>query len=86
MTSIGIRDLKQRTSEIVRRVRERGETVEISYRGEIVARIVPVTRPAVSAARLRKVWKDIDRVAEEVSKRWPRGVSAVRALRESRRG
>ena len=86
MDAIGIRELKQRTSEVLRRVRERGETVEISYRGEIVARIVPTTRHVASSAKARKVWHDIDRVAEEIAKRWPRGVSAVRALRETRRG
>ena len=85
-TPVGIRDLKQRTSELLRRVREGGETIEISYRGDVVARIVPVARPAASAARLRKIWNDIDRVGEEIGKKWPRGVGAVRALRESRRG
>jgi prevent-host-death family protein len=83
---VGIRDLKQRTSALLRLVRERGESIDISYRGEIVARIVPVAKPAASAARARKVWRDIDRVAEEISKHWPRGVGAVRALREARRG
>jgi prevent-host-death family protein len=42
MTAIGIRDLKLRTSEIVRRVREEHESVDVTYRGRVVARIVPV--------------------------------------------
>lgn len=89
MAVIGIRELKERTSEVLRRVREKSESVEISYRGKIVARIVPVKQRRLSAstrARARAVWDEIDRVAEEISARWPKGVSAVRAVREQRRG
>jgi prevent-host-death family protein len=38
MTTAGIRELKQNTSKILRRVREEGETIEITYHGETVAR------------------------------------------------
>lgn len=89
MAIVGIRELKQRTSDILRRVREDGEPIEVSYRGEVVARIVPVLRRRPTArarARARAAWDDIDRIADEISARWPRGVSAVRAVRESRRG
>jgi prevent-host-death family protein len=89
MAVIGIRELKERTSEILRQVREKGEAVEISHRGKVVARIVPVKPrrlPASTRARVRAVWEEIDRVAEEISARWPKGVSAVRAVREQRRG
>ena len=40
---VGIRDCKARFSEIVRRVRA-GEVIEITDRGEPVAKIVPVER------------------------------------------
>ncbi|HET9659832.1 MAG TPA: type II toxin-antitoxin system prevent-host-death family antitoxin [Thermomicrobiales bacterium] len=41
MSSVGVRELKEQTSEIVRRVREDGETIDITYRGEVVATIEP---------------------------------------------
>jgi len=41
MTSAGIRELRQRASELLRLV-EQGETVEITDRGRPVARLVPV--------------------------------------------
>ena len=44
MASVGVRELKQRTSEVLRRVRERGEPVDVTFRGEVVARLVPVVR------------------------------------------
>ncbi len=41
MTSVGIRELRQRASELLRLV-ERGEIVEITDRGRPVARLTPV--------------------------------------------
>ena len=41
MASIGIRELRQRASELLRRV-ERGETVEVTDRGRPVALLSPL--------------------------------------------
>jgi prevent-host-death family protein len=41
MTSVGVRELRQRASELLRLV-ERGETIEITDRGRPVARLGPV--------------------------------------------
>jgi prevent-host-death family protein len=41
MTSVGIRELRQRASELLRRV-EAGETIEITDRGRPVAVISPL--------------------------------------------
>ena len=40
MTSIGVRELRQRASELLRRV-ERGETIEVTDRGRRVAILSP---------------------------------------------
>src|SRR5262245_34793869 len=49
--TVGVRDLKQRTSDVLRRVRERGEAVDVTFRGRVIARLVPVTRTDVRARR-----------------------------------
>lgn len=41
MKQIGVRELNQQTSRVIERVR-RGETLEITDRGQLVARLVPV--------------------------------------------
>jgi len=41
MTSVGIRELRQRASEVLRRV-EAGETVQVTDRGRPVALLTPV--------------------------------------------
>lgn len=44
MTSVGIRDLRQRASELLRQV-EQGETIEITDRGRPVAVLAPLPDP-----------------------------------------
>lgn len=84
MATIGVRELKQRTSQVLRRVRERGEEIEVTHHGRVVARLVPVAAP-----RRRRpasaTWSSLDRVAREIGARWPKGWSAAKAVREGRR-
>ena len=51
MTSVGIRELRQRASELLRLV-EAGETIEITDRGRAVALLTPLPATA-GLARLR---------------------------------
>ena len=81
---IGVRDLKERTSEIIRRVREEKESFDITYRGRVVAWLIPIVRPS-GEEDWRAIWAEMDRTAEEIGKKWPKGVSAVDAVREQRR-
>jgi len=41
MTSVGVRELRQRASELLRRV-ENGETIEVTDRGRPVAVLAPI--------------------------------------------
>lgn len=85
MASVGVRELKQLTSEVLRRVREDGEEIDVTYRGRVVARLVPVrVRPA--RRRSRSPWRGIDAVAQEVGRHWPKGLSAAQAVARGRRG
>lgn len=68
MTTIGVRELKQHTSAVLAQVREKGEEVEITYRGQVIARIVPV-RPPHSRSRSRKpsaAWLAMDELARQI--------------------
>ena len=68
-------EAKARFSEIVRRVRERGETVIVSYHGRAVAEIRPVPQAEDSAeARL-------DALADEGVIVKPRGPRAFRPVK-----
>jgi prevent-host-death family protein len=84
MRAIGVRELKQRASQVLRRVRERGEEVEVTHHGRVVARLIPVSR-ARPHPRAAATWATLDRVAREIGARWPKGRSAAAAVREGRR-
>ena len=84
MHSVGVRELKQHTTQILRRVREQGETIDVTYQGQVVARLVPVRRSQPDRSEANAdVWADLDRLAEEIGARWPSGVSAADAVREA---
>jgi prevent-host-death family protein len=84
MQPVGVRELKEHTSEILRRVREDGETIDVTYRGRIVARLVPVNVEHSQAAK-DALLADLDELAAEIGSRWPPELSAVEAVREVRR-
>lgn len=85
MLTVGVRELKQDTSKILRRVREEGETIEITYHGEVIARLVPVTPPKPSDDEIAAVLADLEALSAEISAKWPEGVSALDAIHDVRR-
>jgi prevent-host-death family protein len=85
MRSIGVRELRQNTSRVLRQVREKGEQIEVTYRGRAVARLIPISRPAPQRRDAGGIWSDLDKLAAEIGARW-RGTGGAReAVREGRR-
>ncbi len=85
MTEVGITELKTRTSDIIRRVRYANETFLITYRGRPVAKLGPVQSTENQVDRDLSILEEMDRIAEEVTKYWPKGLSAVDAVKADRR-
>ncbi|MCI0438125.1 MAG: type II toxin-antitoxin system Phd/YefM family antitoxin [Chloroflexi bacterium] len=85
MKTVGIRELKQHASEILRRVRDDKEAVAVTYRGQVIARIVPAQDEESERAEALRIWAEMDELAQEIGARWPSGVSALEAVQEQRR-
>ena len=86
MKTVGIRERKEHTSEILRELQQNKETVEVTNRGEVVALLIAVNKPKHSLEPPdRAIWTDMDRLTAEISARWPKDVSAVDAVRDVRR-
>jgi prevent-host-death family protein len=84
MSSVGVRELKEHASEIVRRVREDGETIDVTYRGEIVATIVP--RQKRSQTDMEAFWERQRQLVQEAGKHLDnKPIDVVELLREERR-
>ena len=89
MATVGIRELNQRTSQILDRVRA-GETIEITDRGMPIAEIRPIGREQSVLARLvaegRLTPATIDpAVLHVLPKEQPDGVSVADWLAEDRK-
>lgn len=84
MVTVGVRELKQQASELVRRVRETGEKIQVTYHGKVVALLVPVN-PAADGEVHNRAWDELDSLAAEIGAMWPEGVSAAHAVAEARR-
>ncbi len=80
--SVGIRELKQDASRLIRRLQETGEELAVTVRGETVAVLVPVRQ---QSKRAKSVWTDLDRLARDIGRRWSKGRSAASVVREGRR-
>lgn len=65
MRSVGVRELKQRTSQVLRRVQDSGEEIEVAHHGRVIARFVPVERTPAQR-RTAAAWSTLDQVAREI--------------------
>ncbi len=88
MTSVGVRELRQRASELLRLV-EQGETVEITDRGRPVAMLTPLPKGTPlqelrAGGEIDPASADLDDLPEPIS--LPPGIeSPSTALRRLRR-
>ena len=70
------------TSELIRLVRQECQQIQVTYRGEVVALLVPVERSEGAAAD--DTWASLDVLAAEIGARWPGDVSSLEAVAEGR--
>jgi prevent-host-death family protein len=82
MVTVGIRELKQQTSELIRLVRETGSEIQVTYHGQVVALLVPVNKRKSKTAS--RAWTQLDSLAAEINASWKKGVSAAKAVSEGR--
>ena len=87
-TTIGVRELKNHTSRVIRAVREEMSEYVVTLRGEPVAVLRPLTDDEVR--RLHQVETDaalaeIKALAQEVASAWTSDRSGVELVEEQRR-
>jgi prevent-host-death family protein len=92
MPTIGVRELREQTSEVLRQVRERRAEYVVTYQGKPVALLLPVDSEAVEEAMVQAGRKSVEggletwrRVMEQVRRDWPAGKSTQELMDEIRR-
>ncbi len=86
MKTLGVRELRERIDEILRLVEEEGETIELTNRGKVVARLIPASEPKPPVRQdLTPFWEKMEQLASEIGSYLPDKVDAVEIIREGRR-
>lgn len=87
MPEVGVRELKIRAAEIVRRVRERKARYIITYRGRPVATLAPVEGSPIPEPVGADVsaWHELERLGKAIGKGWRSRKTGPDLLSESRR-
>lgn len=83
MRSVGVRELKERTSEILRRVSE-GESVQVTHHGKVMAHLVPPTRGA-SPEEIERVLSGAHDLIERIRRAGVGPTDASTIMQEERR-
>jgi len=84
MVTVGVRELKQKASQLIRMVRETGAEVRVTHHGKVVAYLIPARTPQKKDDDERS-WATLDTLAAEIGANWPEGLSAIQAISEARR-
>ncbi|MCW5851651.1 MAG: type II toxin-antitoxin system Phd/YefM family antitoxin [Anaerolineae bacterium] len=87
-TTIGVRELKNQASRILRQVREIGAEYIVTVDGTPVAVIRPYTEADSEQARQARVQKflaEMEVLAQEIGAEWQSNLSAAEAVAEQRR-
>ncbi len=88
MPTVGVRELKNNATRIVRAVREESAQYVVTVNGQPVAVLRPYTAADEAAVRAEEVedyLARLDQLAAAVSAAWRADVSAVEAVAEQRR-
>ncbi|HOG46946.1 MAG TPA: type II toxin-antitoxin system Phd/YefM family antitoxin [Anaerolineae bacterium] len=92
MALVGVRELREQVSEIIRRVREEHAEYVVTYQGRPVAIILPLdpdrAEAEIVAASKKAVlgdWERYQRLADDIRCAWPAGASTQAVIDEVRR-
>ena len=85
MKTIGVKELKEHLSEVLRELEETGHVVGVSNRGRIVARLVPIRHDQRGPFNPRATIADLDTLAAEINADVPAGVRVEDTINEIRR-
>jgi prevent-host-death family protein len=88
MPEVGIRELKAKASQILDEIEEHGGQYVITRRGRPVAVLLPIGQapsPDLAAPDRDEVWRELERLGEEISRGWTSSRSSGEILSELRR-
>jgi prevent-host-death family protein len=94
MPRVGVRELKNQTTAIIRDVRENQAEYVVTYHGRPVAVLLPVDegwleaearRAAEAVTPSEDVWAELEALRQEIGRSWRSDKTAVELISEQRR-
>ena len=86
MKTLGKHELTERIDEILRLIKEKGETFEVTEHGEVVAHIGPASESKQPVEESdAAAWAELNRIASELGPYWPENTDAVEIVHDVRR-
>jgi prevent-host-death family protein len=94
MARVGVRELKNQATEIIRDVRENRAEYVVTYHGQPVAVLLPVDeawleteaqRAAQAAAPGEEIWAELEAIRQEIGRAWQSSKTGVELVSEQRR-
>jgi prevent-host-death family protein len=83
--SVDVLELKEHTTQILRQVSQQRTEIQITRRGQPIARLVPIHRERARSRPSTVVWTSLDELASKIGAHWSGATNAVDAIREVRR-
>jgi prevent-host-death family protein len=86
MKTLGVRELTERITDILRMVEEEGETFEVTNHGVVIARLVPArsSQPSIEQ-EAEDAWANLDKLAAEIGSHLPDKVNSIDIIHDVRR-
>lgn len=94
MARVGVRELKNQATEIIRAVRENRAEYVVTYHGRPVAVLLPVDEAWLEAEANRAaeavtpgddVWAELEAIRQEIGQSWQSEKTAIELISEQRR-
>jgi antitoxin (DNA-binding transcriptional repressor) of toxin-antitoxin stability system len=84
MRAAGVRELRERMTQILREVSERGESIDVTHHGRVMARLVPPPRPS-SPEEIERRIERLRAISEEIGRYATRETDSSTLMPEHRR-
>lgn len=88
MGAIQAKELREQTADVLRRLQETGEAIEIFDDGQVIARLVPAVKSRGQAGAdddVERWLEEMDQLIEEIGASMPEGTTALDLIRDIRR-
>jgi prevent-host-death family protein len=94
MARVGVRELKNQTTEIIRDVRENQAEYVVTYHGKPVAVLLPIDEAWLESEARRAaeavtpgddVWAELEAIRQEIGQSWQSEKTGVELVSEQRR-